>query len=151
MYYSIIHPLFTHKSAKAQYLPSQENIQQNTLVYTLKLKNEKPKKPSGAETGIYLEKYVNTMAVDALVLCVTRPSTAMYLLCKTMITHGHHFSLAIPDLGNGWCYRINGLLQDCSNSFALAMELLQFCTKPSIWACLKFPSKGTHTYKYEWA
>ena len=28
---------------------------------------------------------------------------------------------------------INGLVQDCSNSSALAMELLQSCTKPSIW------------------
>ena len=28
---------------------------------------------------------------------------------------------------------INGLVQDCSNSSALAMELLQFCTKPSIY------------------
>ena len=26
----------------------------------------------------------------------------------------------------------NGLVQDCSNSIALAMELLQSCTKPSI-------------------
>ena len=37
----------------------------------------------------------------------------------------------------GWCIHtsvdyINGLLQDCSNSSALAMELLQSCTKPSI-------------------
>ena len=29
---------------------------------------------------------------------------------------------------------INGLMQACSNSSALAMELLQFCTKPSIWS-----------------
>ena len=27
----------------------------------------------------------------------------------------------------------NGLVQDCSNAIALAMELLQSCTKPSIW------------------
>ena len=30
------------------------------------------------------------------------------------------------------CHHIDGLLQDCSNSSALAMELLQSCTKPSI-------------------
>ena len=29
---------------------------------------------------------------------------------------------------------IDGLVQDCSNSSALAMELLQSCTKPSIYA-----------------
>ena len=27
---------------------------------------------------------------------------------------------------------IDGLVQDCNNSSALAMELVQFCTKPSI-------------------
>ena len=27
--------------------------------------------------------------------------------------------------------KINGLVQDCSISSALAMEILQFCTKPS--------------------
>ena len=35
-----------------------------------------------------------------------------------------------------WCH-IHGLLQDCSNSSALALELLQSCTKP-----LKNPSNG---------
>ena len=30
---------------------------------------------------------------------------------------------------------INGLVQDCSNSIANALELLQFCTKPAIWCC----------------
>ena len=36
---------------------------------------------------------------------------------------------------------INGLTQDCSNSSALAVELLQSCTKPSIWsALLQVPS-----------
>ena len=28
-------------------------------------------------------------------------------------------------------YLVDGLVQDCSNSSALAMELLQSCTKPS--------------------
>ena len=43
------------------------------------------------------------------------------------------------------CCHFHGLVQDCSNSSALAMELLQSCTKPSIcssssslesWVCL---------------
>ena len=37
---------------------------------------------------------------------------------------------------NGWkkCYEyFNGLVQDCSNSSALAMELRQSCSKPSIY------------------
>ena len=32
-----------------------------------------------------------------------------------------------------WCGHINGLVQDCSSSSALAMELLQSCTKSSVW------------------
>ena len=35
---------------------------------------------------------------------------------------------------------IDGLVQDGSNSSALAIELLQSCTKPSIW-CLQYPSQ----------
>ena len=30
---------------------------------------------------------------------------------------------------------VDGLVQDCSNSNALAMKLLQSCTKPSIYFC----------------
>ena len=30
--------------------------------------------------------------------------------------------------------KIHGLVQDCSNSSALAMELLQSCTEPSRWS-----------------
>ena len=33
---------------------------------------------------------------------------------------------------------IDGLLQDCSNSSALATELLQSCTKPSIYTVMLF-------------
>ena len=34
--------------------------------------------------------------------------------------------------------QINGLLQDCSNSSALAMELLQSCAKPSIYGASSY-------------
>ena len=38
---------------------------------------------------------------------------------------------------------IDGLVQDCSNSSALAMELLQYCTKPLIYyQMLSFPNTG---------
>ena len=36
-----------------------------------------------------------------------------------------------------WLNNIDGLVQDCSNSIANAMELLQSCTKPAI-CCLQF-------------
>ena len=32
-------------------------------------------------------------------------------------------------------YNFNGLVQDCNNSSALAIELLQSCTKPLIYTC----------------
>ena len=34
-------------------------------------------------------------------------------------------------LGNAMCQHFDGLVPDCSNSSVLAMELLQYCTKPS--------------------
>ena len=34
--------------------------------------------------------------------------------------------------------QIDGLVQDCSNSHALAMELLQSCTKPSKYSTLLY-------------
>ena len=36
-------------------------------------------------------------------------------------------------------YHINGLVQDCSNSSALALELLQSYTKPSIYLGYDIP------------
>ena len=32
-----------------------------------------------------------------------------------------------------WRHHVDALVQDCNNSSALAMELLQSCTKPSMW------------------
>ena len=64
-----------------------------------------------------------------------------------------------------WCYPLlclesvfinlfdqhfDGLVQDCSNSSALAMELLQSCTKPSILLTLKtFINEKNHWWRYE--
>ena len=41
--------------------------------------NELPGKPSGAEMRIFWEKWVNTMAADALAPSVSKPSAAMLL------------------------------------------------------------------------
>ena len=38
---------------------------------------------------------------------------------------------------------INGLVQDCSNSIANALELLQSCTKPSIWNVIMLGNLGS--------
>ena len=45
---------------------------------------------------------------------------------------------------------IHGLVQDCSNSSALAMELLQSCTKPLIWVftIFLFPSRRSSCSPY---
>ena len=40
---------------------------------------------------------------------------------------------------------INGLVQDCSNSIANALELLQSCTKTSIYASVNWKKK----YQYQ--
>ena len=43
----------------------------------------------------------------------------------------HHSIRMVWDALFSWGY-IDGLVQDCTNSSALAMELLQSCTQPSI-------------------
>ena len=50
--------------------------------------------------------------------------------------------MIVGEPSNEVCY-IDGLVQDCSNSSALAMELLQSYTKPSTWT-YAFPSKQIH-------
>ena len=46
--------------------------------------------------------------------------------------------------------QINGLVQDCSNSSANAMELLQSCAKPPKYltnsTCIRDAGKCTHVY-----
>ena len=46
------------------------------------------------------------------------------MLARSVATHRYY----IPALAT---YQIDGLVQDCSNSIASALELLQSCTKPS--------------------
>ena len=45
---------------------------------------------------------------------------------------------AVPSTGKGWWDDIDGLVQDCSISSALAMEILQSCTKPLMWDLITF-------------
>ena len=51
----------------------------------------------------------------------------------------HHSRLILMTILVGCvftCVHIDGLVQDCSNSIANALELLQSCTKPPIYFCL---------------
>ena len=41
--------------------------------------------------------------------------------------------LSWPQCDNTFMAYVDGLVQDCSNSIANALELLQSCTKPSMW------------------
>ena len=93
---------------------------------------------SSAETRIYQDNLVNAMAVDALAPCVAghqqqwywKPRLDPCLPWWRILT-----ACAMPFVRN---YRIckhvyiDGLAQDCSNSIANALELLQSCAKPSI-------------------
>ena len=62
---------------------------------------------------------------------IARPQEQMFCVFKFLdvfLTISVLFALLCYDR---WCH-INGLAQDCSNSIANTLELLQFCTKPSI-------------------
>ena len=51
-------------------------------------------------------------------------------------------------------HNIDGLVQDCSSSSALTMELLQSCTKPSIYTKLLYTwtkyHQGPHFINMDW-
>ena len=78
------------------------------------------------------------------VIFYSMSNTSQFMLaqmCKWVIKlrinqSSHLFSSCIPVSNTKiWHMRtecINDLVQDCSNSSALAMELLQFCPKPSV-------------------
>ena len=62
-----------------------------------------------------------------------RTSNAERFLCHDVIMHVlYEMTLAARFQTVRGDVHIDGLVQDCSNSSALAMELLQSCTKPSI-------------------
>ena len=46
--------------------------------------------------------------------------------------HHTHYDVTVMLFSDGCRQHINGSVQDCNNSSALALELLQSCTKPSI-------------------
>ena len=86
--------------------------------------------PSSCKTRTCLFYIVNFVGADVLVTQEARASTIVYciwdldMVVITELVDTQH--LKVESRSN-----IDGLAQDCSNSSALAMELLQSCTKPS--------------------
>ena len=54
------------------------------------------------------------------------------------------------DIDHTIYYQIDGLAQDCSNSIALAMELLQSCTKPLKQHSIPHPHRFVYSVFYEY-
>ena len=71
-------------------------------------------------SGILFNVLIPTVWTIAMLLHVI----ACYFL--STVHHYHHINLLIK------YFYTDGLVQDCSNSSAIAIELLQSCTKPSI-------------------
>ena len=76
-----------------------------------------------ATTGFFLFHYPNCAHCLMAWSCKNQYITAMRCLWSTS-----------REICTWFMFDIDGLAQDCSNSSALAMELLQSCTKPSIWS-----------------
>ena len=73
--------------------------------------------------------YYYTNQYIILVLCVKCPKKRASYVEGVFMSWHHHVSCWLHyHYLQHW---INGLVQDCSNSIANAMELLQSCTKPS--------------------
>ena len=90
--------------------------------------------------------YVNCLAQDCshsivitleLMQSCTKPSTCNLLYkIDDLMQHPQYFYLYGKE-------NIDGVVQDCSNSIANALELLQSCTKPSIHICIKLPNNNS--------
>ena len=112
---------------------------------------------SGAEAHTFWLCWINTMAADALVPCVTRSWADMALMLQDEGVFVFHQrsqptapSVSSNDImeiifmfpGNSSTSKvsamecdIDGSEQDCSMSSALVLEILQSCTKPSLCPC----------------
>ena len=71
------------------------------------------------------------------IIWLTNLPSALWIICWISIPlKGYYCSNSTErndaNLSIQYGFRIDGLVQDCSNSSAWAMALLQFCTKPSI-------------------
>ena len=64
--------------------------------------------------------------------------------CINASPHGKVIGLQQLGEGNRGKWTYHGLVQDCSNSIVLAMELLQSCTKPSISSIQWDQNNGHH-------
>ena len=95
--------------------------------------------PPGFETRTFSESYVNNIATDALAPCLIRLVDSNCVRQLGPFFHKGWFQIYIQSecLEIIEKKHINALVQDCTNSSALAMELLQSCTKSSI--MLVFP------------
>ena len=69
--------------------------------------------------------------------CKWRYHTAYgeYLRTKWICSSFLHLILLVSDIFGSNIQYVDGLVQDCGNSSALAMELLQSCTKPLMYFC----------------
>ena len=65
--------------------------------------------------------------------CVTSPTWREHQSNNPRAVRRRHIPCRHWNHAAKWRH-IDGFVEDCSNSSALAMELLQFCAKPSIWA-----------------
>ena len=99
---------------------------------------------SGADTGIFKQKWTSTMAADALASCVARPSSVMLLTCNWSVSFAGNDFNYVHNLIAKKKYKIqlhvDGLVQERRNSSALAMELRLSCLDPSMYIFI-FPDQ----------
>ena len=77
-------------------------------------------------------KYAQSFVVLFRVVCHLLEFYVIYLPIFAKVVH--RYWMYYPSANEGIPKYINGLVQDCSNSIANTLELLQSCTKPLIWA-----------------
>ena len=114
-----------------QHIKSQQYLS-STRVGFRHMSNQYKKIIQNTKTYLIFIRYICTY--NKLMLLYKIPLThwgQVTHICFSKLGH-HWFSLCILTCLTPSHY-LNGLAQDCSNSSALAMELLQSCTKPPFW------------------
>ena len=81
------------------------------------------------------------MAIEKFMLFISLKYMAMTKLNWAIGSHNSRLSIQVAASENKKITHVSDLVQDCSNSIANALELVQSCTKPWTCQCQYYPLK----------
>ena len=86
--------------------------------------------------GLWIYSRASSLTTGAPDMCVWKDVPPQIVLCSLKLPFRRCIRSTLQIVGCTVVVSyIDGLVQDCSNSIANALELLQSCTKPSMFGC----------------